>query len=81
MIKQHSWTRKLYEKACRHFRRGFSFEILLENWEDDQRIVKAADYSYQAKDYEIHGWLSDARRKRFYQIFWRVVTARGELPF
>ena len=74
-------ARMQYENAYRHFRCGEErqpggiWDLI------STEVERAADYSYQAKDYEVHGWFSDARRKRFYQIFWRVVTARGELPF
>jgi hypothetical protein len=62
-------------------RRGIEPEFIELVWNNPAGTWKAADYSYQAKDYEVNGWVSDLRRKRFHQIFWRVVTARGELPF
>ena len=81
MIKQHSWTRQQYRMTYRRMRRGFTCEYLLDNLGVPNEVVHAADYSYQAKGYRVNGWTNDLRRKRFYQIFWRVVTARGELPF
>jgi hypothetical protein len=62
-------------------RRGESFEQINITSSIAVEIVRAADYSYQAFGYSVNGWTNDLRRKRFYKIFWRVVTARGELPF
>ena len=81
MRKEKSWTRLQYEMTYRNMR-FFRFSEFGTYFIDmPQEIVKAADYSYQAKGYEVHGWSKDERRKRFSAIFWRVVTARGELPF
>lgn len=79
--KQHSWTHLTYEAAYRYMRRGYSIEQLSKGAITDTEILKAADYSYQARDYNLHAWLSDGRRKRFQAIVWRILTHRGELPF
>jgi len=81
MIKQHSWTRQQYRMTYRRMRRGFTCEYLLDNLGVPNEVVHAADYSYQAKDYRVHGWTSDLRRARFHYRMWHVLTKREELPF
>lgn len=81
MRKQHSWTRQDYELAYGLYR---SYgEIYEEHWAETipQEIIRAADYSYQGKDYQVHGWVSDARRKRFYLILWRVLAQTEGILF
>jgi hypothetical protein len=80
VIKQHSWARQQYYMTHRRMRRGFTCEYLLDNLGVPNEVVRAADYSYQAYGYEGNGWLSDARRKRFQAIKWRIVS-REELRF
>ena len=81
MIKQHSWTRQQYYMTHRRMRRGFTCEYLLDNLGVPNEIVCAADYSYQAFGYSVNGWTNNLRRRRFYQILWRVVTATEDIPF
>lgn len=80
MIKQQSWTRQQYDHAYKVYRRdGNKYdEIWFDNISDE--ISKAADYSYQAFGYWVSGWSSELRRKRFYEIKWRILTQREELP-
>lgn len=81
MNKQHSWARRWYEDSYEKMRRGITFEDLIKHWHAPEEIIKAADYSYQARDYYLHGWSNDRRRIRFHQIVWRILTQREELPF
>lgn len=76
-----SWTRKQYEAAYRLYRR------FGEYWENGfiapefQDVWKAADYSYQALDYAVSGWINDRRYNRFMVIKWRILTRREVYPF
>lgn len=81
MKPEKGWAYFEYRRAFRLMRRGFSYKTLWDSGEHAVSILKAADYSYQAFGYSVNGWTNELRRKRFYQIFWRVATARGELPF
>lgn len=76
MKNKHSWTRQQYYRTYRRMRRGFTCEYLLDNLGVPNEVVHAADYSYQARDYDLHGWSNDCRRRRFYEIKWRVLTKR-----
>lgn len=80
MKRERSWTRIEYTLAYRDMRRGISVDWFLEHSRDPIDIIKAADYSYQAYGYDMHGWTSDRRRKRFLEIKWRILS-RQELPF
>jgi len=76
-----SWARQEYEVAYRYFRRGFAYEKLMDRNGILKDIIQAADYSYQAKDIDVHGWSSNIREQRFWQIKWRVYAKLGEIPF
>lgn len=81
MRKEKSWTRYEYEQIYHFIRRGFTYEFLSEYRGCTKEIWKAADYSYQAKDYDVHGWSNDARRKRFHAIKYRITSSGEYLPF
>lgn len=72
-------TRQQYERTYRRMRRGFTCEYLLDNLGVPNEIVRAADYSYQASIYSIHGWASNRRRARFFNRM--AVLNNEELPF
>lgn len=79
--KEKNWTRQEYETAYRGFRRLDPAIVTYRMWGIANEVVNAADYSYQAYGYEMSGWTSTARRKRFHAILIRVYTTRGEIPF
>ena len=81
MRKDKSWTRQQYEEYYQKLRRGYSFGYLGTDIDAYVFILKAADYSYQAYNHELSGWISQSRQKRFHAIYWRIVTATGELTF
>lgn len=76
-----SWTRRCYADAYRMMKRGFSFEFLSKSGYYTQEELKAADYSYQASTYTVHGWSSDNRLGRFMVRKWLIFSRRGEIPF
>ena len=80
-IRDENWTKHDYKLSYRMMRRGYTFETIAERTGIPQETIKAADYSYQAYGYEDNGWLSDERRKRFYQILWRVLSKSEGIPF
>ena len=65
MRKEKSWTRQVYEQAYAAMRRGFSDDYMAYNMNFGKDIIKAADYSYQGKDYFVTGWLNDRRLEKF----------------
>ena len=71
----------MYECHYRYMRRGFSFEYMVQYWNDPMETMKAADYSYQAFAYVDHGWSTDERLMRFHAIKWRIYTSIGQIPF
>ncbi len=79
MRTEKSWTRKEYEKAYWLARYCPAFDDWDHGFVFPLEIIKAADYSYQVKDYDVRGWSSNAREKRFYAIKWRVL-ANGHGP-
>lgn len=80
MRREKSRTRQQYESAYSFMRRvGEDGDIDFID-STPLQIWKAADYSYQAKDYDVHGWSNDSRRKRFHAIKVRSLT-REEFPF
>lgn len=81
MKNEKSWTRQEYNNHCRWMRRGFTFKSLMDAYPDQSESIKAADYSYQAKDYVEMGWSGEMRRHRFHAILVRVYASRGEIPF
>lgn len=81
MKPERSWTRQQYDRTYRRMRRGFDCEYLFDNLGVPNEVVKAADYSYQAKDYAINGWLNGLRFSRFLSIKWRIFTQLEVLPF
>lgn len=81
MRKEKNWSRIEYEYAYRQMRRGFSFDDIYAHNEIALGHVKAADYSYQARDYHVHGWKNGLRRKRFAEIRWRIFTKSEVYPF
>lgn len=72
--REKSWTRKQYEAALRLMRRNVDAELLCGIWPETAEIIKAADYSYQARDHYVNGWVNDRRWLRF-------CDKRGLLPF
>lgn len=72
--KEKSWTRQEYEAAYVWMRRGVTFDWLVADDTYSQCAIKAADYSYQGKDIDVHGWSSNAREKRFFAIKWRIMS-------
>lgn len=76
MRKEKSWTRIQYEQSYRYMRRGFDFGFLSRTGQRPTEVIKAADYSYQAKDYVSDAWLSEARYSRFFSIKWRILSQR-----
>jgi hypothetical protein len=81
MKKEKSWTRFGYERAYRSMRRGCEIDDIADGTGIELEILKAADYSYQAWGYVDTGWLSNERRKHFYQILWRTLTGSEGIPF
>lgn len=76
-----NWTRFAYERSYRQLRRDCDFDTISENTNIEIEIVQAADYSYQASLYTVHGWSNDRRRIRFHQIKWRILTGSEEMSF
>lgn len=81
MRKEKSWTRQQYEAAYSFTRRvGEDGDIDLIDSKPIE-IWKAADYSYQARDYVEMGWSGEMRRHRFHAIKHRILTQRKEVSF
>jgi hypothetical protein len=81
MRKEKSWTRINYELAYRLTRREEG-EPTKNTWHPiPNEIWRAADYSYQAYGYDVHGWSNDARRKRFHAIKYRAFAFAEDIPF
>lgn len=74
------WTRQQYEQVYQWMRRGFAISYIQERWAVDNEIIKAADYSYQAKNYSVHAWSSGDRRYRFNAIRYRILAATQVFP-
>jgi len=70
----------MYTEIYRLMRRDGYTDEMPVYWHEPIEIINAADYSYQAKDYEVHGWLSDARRKRFHAIKYRAFAFAEDIP-
>jgi len=81
MRKEKSWTRQTYEATYCLMRWGQSFDWLNAQSIPTEDVLKAADYSYQAATYHVHGWSNDRRRRLFHKAMWRVLTQRGVYPF
>lgn len=81
MKKEKSWTRQEYKWCYQWLRRGFDTEWMLDLPSGNRNIILAADYSYQAKDYRVNGWMSDERRKRSQAMKLRIERVNGEIPF
>lgn len=81
MKKEKSWTRREYEIMYHLMRRGYEFEKIDIPTFISFEVLKAADYSYQAENHNLHGWSSNLRYSRFIQIKWRVYTRRGWFLF
>ena len=81
MRKEKNWTQQQYELAYRYMRRGFDWDFIAFNANGDWKALKAADYSFQAANYQVHGWSSDLRRKRYFEIIWRVLATSEDIPF
>lgn len=80
MRKEKSWTRQQYDEAYRFYRIYGQIDNFISYGAISAEAERAADYSYQAYGYEMSGWMSDRRRKRFLEIKWRVLS-RQEIPF
>jgi hypothetical protein len=78
---ERSWTRQEYEAVYRSMRRGYAYEDILKNFSQPREVINAADYSYQAKDYDFHGWLNTDRMNEFVYKLTNVFYQRGEIPF
>jgi hypothetical protein len=76
-----SWTLYDYKRCYKLLRRGRSFDEIWFEPKTNREALKAADYSYQAKGYEVHGWSNDTRHKRFHNIKWRILTNWEVFPF
>lgn len=76
-----SWTKFEYKYACRLFRRGYSFKTLQESEEHHLSILKAADYSYQAKGHFVTGWSSGIRFDKFYNRVQSCKYSTWSIPF
>lgn len=81
MIKDKSWARKQYDRCYSHMRRGLTFEQVYNYLCQDATITRAADYSYQAANYEVHGWSNNCRRARFHAIKYRSFAFPEDIPF
>lgn len=87
MRKEKSWARQNYELVYRYMRRGYDWEFIAFNANGGRKAMQAANYSYQARNYDAHGWSNDTRRKRFNAIKWRISSKAQiwmfdtELPF
>lgn len=79
--KEKSWTRQEYERCYRAMRSDILWEVRLPLAGYSKEIIRAADYSYQARDYDVHGWSNDTRHKRFHNIKWRILTNWEVFPF
>jgi hypothetical protein len=76
-----SWTRREYETAYSWMRRGIDCEYLLSTGNLAPEAIKAADYSYQARDHEVHAWSNNMRRQWFHKTKWRILTEREVHPY
>lgn len=81
MKKEKNWTREQYKAALRLMRRGVDCELMTNIFPHLSHVIKQADYSYQAWGYEPNGWVSEARRKRFSAIKYRITSSGEYLPF
>jgi hypothetical protein len=77
---ERSWTRQQYEQAYRYERQLAWATGMSPNTDSPPEIIKAADYSYQAKDYDFHGWLDTNRMNEFVYKLTNVYYQRGEIP-
>lgn len=77
--KEKSWTRQEYETAYRGFRRLAPEIVTYRIWGIANEIVNAADYSYQARDYIVHGWSNERRKLRFHQMVWRILSREEQI--
>ena len=68
MKPEKGWAYFEYRRAYRLMRRGFAYKTLWDSGEHCAYVLKAADYSYQGANYQVHGWTSDIRRARFIYI-------------
>jgi len=76
MRNERSWTRQTYDAAYRLMRRGQAFDWLNAQSISTEEVLKAADYSYQARDHEVHAWSNNMRRKWFHKTLWRILSRR-----
>lgn len=81
MRKEKSWTRRDYEATYRQLRRGIDCDWLFTTEWSPEKIIRAADYSYQARDYHVHGWTSGLRRVRFNAVKVRILVQREVYPW
>lgn len=80
--KEKSWTRQDYERAYRLMRSDVDWDLKGTLWTIPKEIREAADYSYQARDYNVvHGWSNTMRYKWFKKNVWRILTEREVFPF
>lgn len=79
--KQKSWTRVEYEYCYSQMRRYSDSLIGLSFMGIDPKIVQAADYSYQAFNHGLSGWINRRRRERFHAIKYRIASSGEYLPF
>ncbi len=80
MNKEKSWTRKQYEHCYRTMRRETLNSCMAGFVGIHNDIINAADYSYQAAQYQANGWVDNIRRTRFFMIKWRVLSGNEGMP-
>jgi len=51
------------------------------NWELDKEVLKAADYSYQARLYWVSGWVNNRRLDKFYEGIQSNKYSIWSIPF
>lgn len=68
MRKSIPWTRRQYEDAYRLYRRFAASEEIVWSEGTPTEIVRAADYSYQARHEEFSGWCDRFSAEQFYSM-------------
>jgi len=81
MTKSKSWTRLAYQACYQYMRRGIDCELIVKTGVTPPEIIKAADYSYQAKDHFVTGWTNGMRFEKFYEGVQSCKYSTWSIPF
>ena len=81
MRKEKSWTRQDYEQQYEYIRRGCDVDYLMSEYPGQEEAIKAADYSYQAKDHFVNGWSNGIRFNKFAQAMLLNKYSVWGIPF